>query len=180
MESMVKVKAHQQAPKHEQPAERLRRLANDWADQYAKQGAELHPRPVPAVRAFQDAVWLDAVVACRTLGASTQLWLEVSGLRGIPRRLRGIPRRPRTRALRYEKAHPRKQRARARRQNARDGDRAQSATHQLVLGGAQFANVGMEQGLDHVAPTGVHGCSFRVGHERRDTTYAKVSCMTFR
>ena len=128
MKSMVKVKAHQQMPDHEQPAERLRRLANDLADEYAKKGAELHPRPVPAVRAWQDAVWLDAVAACRTLGAATQLWPDASGLRDVPRQ-------PRTRALRREQARARKQRAQARRMTRRDGDRAQRATHEWVLVG---------------------------------------------
>ena len=72
---MRKVKAHQTHPvANETESAAVARMANDWADEEAKQARSRHPRPSTVEAREANQAWCDALVACHVLARATLLW----------------------------------------------------------------------------------------------------------
>ena len=74
LRSIEKVKAHTAECTGEALPVRLRRLANDWADELAKEAVSLHRHQASMVRQAAARIWKDAEVAARVLAAAIILW----------------------------------------------------------------------------------------------------------
>ena len=76
-----KVPAHTEEHEGEDLPTRLRRLANSWADELAKQAVLLHDPMDDALAIHMRRVWRDAQTACVVLAKSTRLWPAAAELR---------------------------------------------------------------------------------------------------
>ena len=132
MQSMQKVKAHQVEVAGETVANKLRRLGNDWADNRAKAGADMHPKMPTANAALCNRAWHDASTACKVLGEVTALWPDAAGMLGRARR-------PPTREERRKAADARKERRDKRRAQRRAEAKARVDSH-------SWARVGVGDG----------------------------------
>ena len=122
MKDMCKVRAHQGGYPGEPPAERLRRLGNAWADESAKAGAAMQPRPTDAARGFLSCQWSDALVACKVIGTTTSMWPDAAEMTG---RLR----RPPTRDQRRQAVEANRDRRARLRKSRMDAQRVKLGTH---------------------------------------------------
>ena len=114
--AIEKVPAHTVEVQGESGSVRLRRLANEWADDRAKAAVRLHPAPSPLQAGVADASWCHAEVACRVLAEATLLW---------PAAVPDIPRRPPTQKERQQRAEAARARRAARTRQRQAAQEAQ-------------------------------------------------------
>ena len=86
MRSIVKVPAHTCETSGETQHTRTRRLGNEWADECAKKGAQLHPDFQPGWQDFLRRQWIDAKVSCKLLAAASATWPTAAAMVTEPRR----------------------------------------------------------------------------------------------
>ena len=120
--AIEKVPAHTVEVLGESPATRLRRLANEWADEKAKEAAALNPLPSNMVEDIIETIWRQARIACRVLAEATILW--PAAVPSVPRSMR-----PTTRGARQQQA----QRAQERRAATTSARRSQQQQERQTI-----------------------------------------------